>query len=66
MREGRHRSGEAKSDLFLAAGLDDPNQFDLAGEIRFCAHATNGAASRDCARDGVKIGSDLPVGSGLR
>jgi hypothetical protein len=34
---------DAHSEIFLRKGLDGPNQLELVGEIRVCAHSNSGA-----------------------
>ena len=53
--------GSAPSGIFLARGLDDPNQLEAACEIRFCAHTNFGGRKATTGEASCRNSSDLPV-----
>jgi hypothetical protein len=52
--------GWRRSKIFFCEGLDDPNQLELAQEIRFYAHAVFAVASRVSDARSGKIGLICP------
>ena len=46
---------DGTSEIFFALGLDDPNQLELAHEIRFYAHAFSHVLNRSSRATSGKI-----------